>query len=110
MIYNQAFAEYPVVQEWGPAMSIVPLNIREFEVLDGETGKMVRMWYADVVEKVVNPITVDSIVEAAINSEFTEAEQKYIIRNIDNDSDALVKKYKALVATVKQEAKDAGYK
>lgn len=109
MEYNAVFSEYPVIAEWGASMSIVPLNIRETHVI-GEDEELKTIYLADLVKVVNNPVNVDSIVEAVVNETFSEADQKYIMRNFGTENDAMVAKYKKLVTDITKLAKESGYK
>lgn len=100
------FSETPTVTEWG-AKRNVPLNIKEETTI--ENGQEVKGYRADVVPKVTEPITVDSIVDAAIASEYKETQLKRIMRNIADSSNAEVTAYTAFVAEVTAAAKAAGY-
>lgn len=108
MEYRAYLSEYPTPMECGDKF-IVPLNITE-EIAFDEEGNEVIKYCADLVKGVVAPLTVDTIVQAAIDEDFTDEQQKYIMRHFSDDSDALVAKYKALVAFVTKSAKDGGYK
>lgn len=103
---NIYIGEDPQTMDWGEK-KIVPLNVkREVTEVNGEQKVGYR---ADLVPKVKQPVTVDSIVEAAINSEYSEAEQKRIMRKLADENDEQVKKYKAFVAEITAAAKAAGY-
>lgn len=110
MEYRLYFDTYPAPQDWGNTMEHVPLNITEEVTIDDETGDLITGYRADVVKRVNKPLTVDNIVQGAVDEDFTDEQQKYIMRHFSNDSDALVAKYKKLVAFVTKSAKDGGYK
>lgn len=106
-ILNLASQDMPQLQEWGDKMH-VPLNIREIEGVD-EEGNHKKSYLYDCVEKVDQPINVDNIVKAAVESEFTPEEIEYVTRNFSKRKDPLVKRYKDFVAEVTEKAEDAGY-
>lgn len=100
------FSERPVPMEWGEKR-IVPLNIKtEVTVENGQTKTGYR---ADLIRKVKMPLTVDNIVDAAIDEEFDEVTQKRIMRNIAKSDDGEVKRYTEFVNEVTAAAKAAGY-
>lgn len=101
------FSEQPKPMDWGEKKH-VPLNITE-EVTIDENGVEKKGYRADLVPKVQQPITVDSIVDAAIAAEFGEEAQKRIMRNMASDNDPEVEAYKRFVNEIKASAKAAGY-
>lgn len=101
------FSEQPKVMDWGEK-KIVPLNVTEEVESDGQGGER-KAYRADLVKKVKTPLTVDSIVDAAIESEFDASAQKRIMRNLGDESNEEVERYKAFVAEVTTSAKEAGY-
>lgn len=101
------FTEKPQPMAWGDK-KIVPLNIKE-EVYT-EDGKEKKGYRADLVKKVDEPLTVDSIVAAAVNEEFGDEAQKRIMLNFAKQGNAEVERYKAFVAEVTNAAIRAGYK
>lgn len=100
------FSERPVPQEWGEKR-IVPLNITE-ETTE-ENGVRKTGYRADLVPKVEQPITVDSIVDAAIAAEYGEEGQRRILRNMASDNDPEVEAYKSFVNEIREAAIAAGY-
>lgn len=100
------FAEKPQTMSWGDK-KIIPLNITEVSYI--EDGKVRNGYRADLVRKVEEPVTIDTIVLAATNEEFDEDVQKRIMLKFAKQGDAEVEKYKAFVAEVTQTALDAGY-
>lgn len=104
---NVNFSERPTPMAWGDK-KIVPLNVVEDTATD-EKGKEKKAWHADLVPKVEQPLSVNSIVDAAIASEYGEEAQKRIMRNMARENDAEVERYKAFVNEVTESAKAAGY-
>ena len=90
------FSEKPNPLEWGKKR-IVPLNVKTEETV--ENGQ----------RKVELPITVDSIVDAAIAEEFDGAAMKRIMRNLAKTDNEEVQRYKNFVEEVTSAAKAAGY-
>lgn len=101
------FSEQPKVMDWGEK-KIVPLNVKTEVESDGQGGERTA-YRADLVKKVKTPLTVDSIVDAAIDGEFDAAAQKRIMRNVGDETNEEVKRYKSFVAEVTAAAKEAGY-
>lgn len=100
------FENYPKPMDWGDK-KIVPLNInQETNIEDGQTKTSFR---ADLVPKVEQPVTVNSIVDAAIQSEFDEKSLKRIMRNFGHSDDEEVSRYKNFVQEITEAAKEAGY-
>lgn len=93
-------------QAWGEKR-IVPINITEETII--ENGEEKKSYRADLVPKVEQPLTVESIVNAAIADEYSEADQKRIMRKMANDGDPEVEAFKAFVNEVTESAKGAGY-
>ncbi|MBQ2950831.1 MAG: hypothetical protein IJE12_07290 [Prevotella sp.] len=106
-IQNLASAEQPQLQDWGDKKH-VPLNVREVEGVD-ENGDPKTSYLHDCVEKVDTPITVDNIVKAAVEAEFSAEEREYVTRNFSKRKDALVKRYKDFVEDITDKAEAAGY-
>ena len=102
------FEAEPEVAPWGEK-AIVPLNVTEHERTD-DNGRTKKYYRADLVKKVEKPLTVDNIVQAAVDEEFDDAAQKRIMRNFAKTDNAEVASYKKLVAEVTEAAKAAGYK
>ena len=102
------FETKPEVAPWGEK-AIVPLNVTEHERTD-ENGQTKKYYRADLVKKVEKPLTVDTIVQAAVDEDFDDAAQKRIMRNFAKTDDAEVSSYKKLVTEVTEAAKKAGYK
>lgn len=102
------FETKPEVAPWGEK-AIVPLNVTEHERTD-DNGQTKKYYRADLVKKVEKPLTVDNIVQAAVDEEFDDAAQKRIMRNFAKTDNAEVASYKKLVAEVTEAAKAAGYK
>lgn len=100
------FSEQPVPQEWGEKR-IVPLNVTEEVTEENDIKKT--GYRADLVPKVKTPITVDSIVDAAIASEFGEDAQKRIMRNMARGNDPEVASFNAFVSEITEAARAAGY-
>ena len=75
-----------------------------------DNGRTKKYYRADLVKKVEKPLTVDNIVQAAVDEEFDDAAQKRIMRNFAKTDNAEVASYKKLVAEVTEAAKAAGYK
>lgn len=101
------FPEMPQPQDWGEKKN-VPLNITE-EISYDENGQQKKGYRADVVQKVAQPLTVDSIVDAAIASEYGEDAQKRIMRNMASDNNPEVEAYKSFVNEIRTAAIAAGY-
>lgn len=101
-----SFAEQPRPLEWGDKR-IVPLNVTEETTVDNGIER--KSYRADLVPKVKMPLTVESIVDAAIASEFGEEAQKRIMRNIGRAGDPEVESYKQFVNEITEAAKAAGY-
>nr|DAK08425.1 MAG TPA: hypothetical protein [Caudoviricetes sp.] len=101
------FAEMPQPLEWGEKR-IVPLNITEDVTVD-ENGVEKKGYRADLVPKVQQPLTVDSIVDAAIAAEYDDDTLKRIMLNMAKAGDAEVEKYKSFVSGITEAAKAAGY-
>jgi len=101
------FETKPEVAPWGEK-AIVPLNVTEHERID-DNGQTKKYYRADLVKKVEKPLTIDNIVQAAVDEEFDDAAQKRIMRNFAKTDNAEVASYKKLVAEVTEAAKSAGY-
>lgn len=101
-----SFAEQPRPLEWGDKR-IVPLNVTEETTVDNGIEK--KSYRADLVPKVKMPLTVESIVDAAIASEFGEEAQKRIMRNMASDNNPEVEAYKSFVNEIRTAAIAAGY-
>lgn len=101
------FPEMPQPQDWGEKKN-VPLNITE-EISYDENGQQKKGYRADVVQKVAQPLTVDSIVDAAIASEYDEEALKRIMRNMARENDPEVEAYKKFVNEIRASAVAAGY-
>jgi hypothetical protein len=101
------FDETPTETPWGELKN-VPLNIEE-EVTEVD-GKQETHYRADVVHKVQTPVTVESIVSAAIEESFTSDEKSQVLLKLGNQSDPLVKRYTEFVSEITQAAQAAGYK
>lgn len=101
------FEDKPQVAPWGEK-AIVPLNVTEHERTD-DNGRPKKYYRADLVKKVEKPLTIDNIVQAAVDEEFDDAAQKRIMRNFAKTDNAEVASYKKLVAEVTEAAKSAGY-
>lgn len=101
------FSERPAPMDWGQ-QKIVPLNIVE-ETTTDENGNEKKSYHADLVQKVNQPITVDSIVDAAIAAEFSEEAQKRIMRNMASENDPEVEAYKSFINEIRASATAAGY-
>ncbi len=106
---NLQFSEEPKVTPWGSNMSNVPLNVVEHEAETNEQGEEVKRWSADVLRKVKNPVTVESIVDAAIDEKYDETAKKRIMRNFAHKDDAEVAEFNAYVEAVTAAAEEAGY-
>ena len=100
------FSEKPAVQDWGEKKN-VPLNVTE-ETTE-ENGVKKTGYRADLVPKVEQPVTVDSIVDAAIASEYGEQGQKRILRNMARENDPEVEAYRNFVNEIRASAIAAGY-
>lgn len=100
------FSEKPNPFEWGKKR-IVPLNVKPEETV--ENGQRKVGYRADIVRKVELPITVDTIVDAAIAEEYDEAALKRIMRNLAKTDNEEVQRYKNFVEEVTSAAKAAGY-
>lgn len=100
------FSEKPNPLEWGKKR-IVPLNVKAEETV--ENGQRKVGYRADIVRKVELPITVDSIVDAAIAEEYDDAALKRIMRNLAKSDNEEVQRYKNFVEEVTSAAKAAGY-
>lgn len=101
------FDKKPTVMPFGNKV-IVPIGTTETIQLDDE-GREVKMFEADVVYLVDKPVTRHNIIETAVNAEFTEEEQKYIVVNIAKKIDPLVKKFNELIEKVTSEVEAEGY-
>ena len=104
---NVNFSERPTPMDWGE-QKIVPLTIVE-ETTTDENGKEKKSYRADLVQKVNGPLTADSIVDAAIASEYGDEAQKRIMRNMASEGDPEVEAYRKFVNEVKAAATAAGY-
>ena len=104
---NVNFSGHPCEMDWG-LQKIVPLNIVEETTL-GENGREMRGYRADVVQKVEQPVTADSIVDAAIASEYDEEARKRIMRNMASEGDPEVEAYKRFISEIREAAMAAGY-
>lgn len=101
------FDKKPTVMPFGNKV-IVPIGTTEIIQLDDE-GREVKMFEADVVYLVDKPVTRQNIIETAVNAEFTEEEQKYIVVNMAKKIDPLVKKYNEFIEKVTSEVDAEGY-
>lgn len=101
------FSERPKAQDWGEK-KIIPLNVTEDSSTEG--GNIKKGYRADLVKKVKVPVTVDSIVEAAIEDEYGEAGQKRIMRKMTDPTDPDVAAFTAFVAEIRAAAEAEGYK
>lgn len=106
-IKNLVSQTQPKPEDWGDKKH-VPLNVREVEEVD-ENGDPNTTYLHDVVERVEQPLNVDNIVKAAVESEFDKSQIEYVTRNFSKRSDKLVNKYKAFVQEVTDAAIEAGY-
>jgi hypothetical protein len=102
------YEEQPTETPWGELVN-VPLNITE-ETTQNEEGEFDTHYRADVIHKVETPVTVEKILKAAINDNYTKDEQQTILVRSDNENDAMVKEYKAFIEEITKAAKEAGYK
>jgi hypothetical protein len=102
------FDETPTEAPWGELKN-VPLNVTE-ETIVTEDGKEETHYRADVIHKVETPVTVESIVKAAIEETYSKDERSQVLLKIGNDEDMLVKKYKAFVSEITNSALASGYK
>lgn len=107
MILRKCYSESPKPLDWGEK-HIVPVNVTTETQLDAD-GKEQVIYYADVIEN-VEELTVTGIVKAAVNDKFTQEERDYVMLNVGNTSDPLVKKYTDFVASITASAKELGYK
>lgn len=107
MFIKLCFTEEPKVMPYGNK-SIVPVGIESFEQ-ENKNGENTVVYLAYVVYGVEGEVNVDSIVDAAIKNEFTEADRNYIMRNMLDSEDAKVNEYKEFVARVTTAAKNSGY-
>ncbi|MGM9734503.1 MAG: hypothetical protein ACI3YT_10355 [Prevotella sp.] len=101
------FDKKPTVMPFGNKV-IVPIGTTETVQLDDE-GREVKMFEADVVYLVDKPVTRQNIIETAVNAEFTEEEQKYVMVNMAKKTDALVKKYNEFIEKITEEVEEEGY-
>ena len=101
------FDKKPTVMPFGNKV-IVPIGTTETVQLD-EEGRDVKMFEADVVYLVDKPVTRQNIIETAVNAEFTQEEQKYIVVNMAKKSDSLVKRYNEFIEKVTEEVEEEGY-
>ncbi len=104
---NVNFSERPRPMDWGDK-KIVPLNIAEHTITD-ECGREKMAFHADLVPKVAQPLCADSIVDAAIASEYSEEAQRRIMRNMASEADPEVEAYKKFVSEIRKAAIAAGY-
>lgn len=103
------FAERPTPMDWGKKKH-VPLNIVEINEID-ENGEPKKAYRADIVPKVEQPLNVENIVKAAINSEYGEnAAQKMTMALALNKSDEETEKFKKFVSEITEAAQAEGYK
>jgi hypothetical protein len=102
------FDETPTEAPWGELKN-VPLNVTE-ETIVTEDGKEETHYRADVIHKVETPVTVESIVKAAIEENFTSDEKSKVLLKLGNQNDPLVKRYTEFVSEITQAAQAAGYK
>lgn len=107
MFIKLCFNEEPQVMPYG-SKSIVPIGIESIEQ-ETESGETAVVYYAYVVYGVEGEVNCDSIVDAAIKGEFSEADLNYIMRHILDSEDAKVIEYKEFVARVTEIAKNSGY-
>lgn len=102
------FSEYPRPIEWGDKRH-VPLNV-EPETIAGEDGKAARAYRCDLVENVEQPLTVETIVKAAIRSEFgEETSPKMAMTLALRQADPETERFRKFVNDVTEAARAAGY-
>ena len=106
-IQNLSSETLPKIEDWGEKKH-VPLNIRETEGTD-ENGEPKTKYLYDCVEKVDQPINVDNIVKAAVESKFDAKTIEYVTRNFAKKNDSTVEEYKAFVEEITDAAIEAGY-
>lgn len=97
----------PKIQNWGEKRH-VPVNIRQEKTTD-EEGNEKTIYVYDVVERVEQPVTVDSIVAAGVKATFTEHELSHIMTHFARENDKQVTDYKAFVTTLTEDATKSGY-
>lgn len=105
---NLQFSERPEVTPWGNEMSNVPLNVEE-QTVENENGEQEVRFSADILRKVKNPVTKNSIVDRAIEEKYDEETQRRIMRNFAHKDDEEVAEFNAYVAEVTAAAEKAGY-
>lgn len=98
----------PQVQNWGEKRH-VPINVRQETKID-EEGKEKTIYVYDVVERVEQPVTVDSIVAAGVKATYSEAETSHIMTHFARENDKQVAEYKDFVSALTADAEAAGYK
>lgn len=101
------FSERPKAQDWGEK-KIIPLNVTDDSSTGGDGIK--RGYRADLVKKVRVPVSVESIVEAAIDEEYGEAGQRRIMRKMTDPTDPEVASFTTFVAEIRSAAAAEGYK
>lgn len=97
----------PQIQNWGEKRH-VPINIRQEKTID-EEGKEKTIYVYDVVERVEQPVTVDSIVAAGVKATFSETEIRHIMTHFAKEGDKTVDTYKTFVTSLTEDAKKSGY-
>lgn len=97
----------PTIQNWGEKRH-VPINVRQEKITD-EKGEEKTVYIYDVVERVEQPVTVDSIVAAGVKAAYSEAETSYIMTHFAKENDKKVTEYKAFVTELTENATKSGY-
>lgn len=97
----------PKIQNWGEKRH-VPINICQEKTID-EEGKEKTIYVYDVVERVEQPVCVDSIVAAGVKATYSEADTSYIMTHFAKENDKKVAEYKAFVTELTENATKSGY-
>lgn len=97
----------PKIQNWGEKRH-VPINVRQEKSID-EKGEEKTIYVYDVVERVDQPVSVDSIVAAGVKATYTESEMSHIMTHFAKDSDKTVAGYKEFVTVLTEDAQKSGY-
>lgn len=108
MFIQGLFSEtYPQIAEYGNKQHI-PLNIRS-EIRSGMDGSFIEGFLYDCVEKVKGPVNKAIIIQTIIDSQYTEEQKAYIMTNMGNQDDPIVKAYLEFITKITKEVEDSGY-
>lgn len=99
--------EEPKLQEWGDKRH-VPINIEQYTEED-ENGEQITKYRYDLIKRVEQPISYETILKAAVNAKFTSAELTHIMTNLMIEDDELVVKYRKYVTEMANAIQLSGY-